>query len=342
MEKLLLQLLITGLMACIAALFLTPLFIRVALALNLVDNPDGKLKHHKKPTPYLGGLAVYCSFLIALIVFLPLCGTTSYLILGTTLLVLLGLIDDCFPLEPYQKFLGQAFAALCFIRGGLYLKETFLLTYMQTTGYFFWVSISTFWILSVINAFNLVDVMDGLAGTLALTSSCAFLLCALAAGNYITAFLIAALIGALIGFMRFNLPPASIYLGDAGSLFIGGVMSVIPFMISWGTFSSLGFLAPPIILALPLLEGFTLIVVRLIKGIPFYNGSRDHFCHYLIDQGWSKYSILAYTVLINMYLFALAYFYLIGAIHLAGLVVIAIAFVIIWYLILFRARSPFS
>ena len=90
------------------------------------------------------------------------------------------------------------------------------------------------------------------------------------------------------GFLYFNKTPAKIYLGDAGSLLIGGLLATIPFMIPWGTYTIFGFLTPVIILGVPLVEVASLIIIRTYKKIPFYFGSPDHFAHYLFDQGWTK------------------------------------------------------
>ena len=150
-------------------IYLVPLIIDVAFRLKILDNPDGNLKNHKKPTPYLGGLAVYVGFITSLSLVFPFENSLFLFILGSTLLLFVGLIDDLIAMKPYQKFFGQMVATFCFLKAGLHLKENFFSYYPN-------IIISFFWILSVINALNLVDVMDGLAATLAICASFTFLI----------------------------------------------------------------------------------------------------------------------------------------------------------------------
>jgi UDP-GlcNAc:undecaprenyl-phosphate/decaprenyl-phosphate GlcNAc-1-phosphate transferase len=323
-----------GIFSWLVALYLGPILIAVACKLNILDIPDSKLKVHKAPTPYLGGLVVYLATLISLIFFFPFQNASLFFILGSTLLLLVGLIDDVLPLKPYQKFFGQFIAAICFLKGGFYLKETFFFSQQHPALYYFWVIVSLFWMLSIINAFNLVDVMDGLAATIAFMAAFSFLVIALIVNEIPAAILCAIFMGALAGFLRYNLPPAKMYLGDAGSLFIGGVMAIIPFMIHWGTFSWYGYLAPPFLLGIVAIEIVTLIIIRRFKGIPFYNGSPHHFCHFLKSHGWSTRSILLYTVLISLGLLIFQLLYLLNAISLISFIAIMLFGAFFWYIIL--------
>ncbi len=316
------------------ALYLGPILIAVAVKLNFLDHPDNNLKKHKTPTPYLGGLVVYLAMLISLIFFFPLKSTSVFFILGSTLLLMVGLIDDVLPLKPYQKFFGQLIASICFLKGGFYLKEEFLYAQENPWTYYFWLSISLFWILSIINAFNLVDVMDGLAATIAFMAAFSFLVISFLVGELSTAIFIVAFMGALAGFLRYNLPPAKMYLGDAGSLFIGGVMAIIPFMIHWGIFSWYGYFAPPVLLGIVGIEIITLIVIRRVKGIPFYRGSPHHFCHFLKHHGWSTHAILAYVVVVSLFLLIFVHSYLVGNLSLRSFISVLIIGSVCWFSIL--------
>jgi UDP-GlcNAc:undecaprenyl-phosphate GlcNAc-1-phosphate transferase len=199
--------------------------------------------------------------------------------------MLLGLADDLINLSPAVKFFGQFMIAFSFIRAGLYFKEVFFSELWA-------IPLSFFWLLVCMNAINLIDVMDGLATTVALSAAFGYLLFALFNGNSATAHVLIIFIGALLAFLYYNRPPAKIYLGDAGSLFLGGFLGVIPFLLSWSTHVSWGFLLAPAPLAIALLELSGLMVIRTAKGIPFFRGSRDHFSHYLQGNGWSKNNIL--------------------------------------------------
>ena len=248
-------------------------------------------------------------------------------LIGTTLLLLLGLIDDLIVLKSYQKFFGQSVVALCFLKAGFYLKEHVF--------YNIWnILLSLFWILAVINAFNLVVVMDGLATSIAIYTTITLMVLALYLQHMAVLILLAAFLGSLCAFFWYNRPPACIYLGDAGSLFIGGFLATIPFLFDWGTYNWYGYLTPPIILAIPLLECFSLIVIRGYKGIPFYQGSPDHFSCYLLGKGWSKNIILWYMLVLSIYLGAVSFLFMAGMLSFGLTFVLGIIFLIVWFSVL--------
>lgn len=276
---------------------LVPLLITIAYRFNILDCPDLGLKRHKEPTAYLGGVAVYAGLLVSSIGFLSLDARAFFLIAGVTLLLFLGLIDDLQPQTPFFKFAGQAIAALCFLRGGLDLKHEFLerASLLPEIGALGWSLVSALWIATVTNGFNLIDVMDGYAAVNGMGAALLFAIAAFFSGNGDVMILMSALCGALYGFFRYNKPPAKIYLGDAGSLSIGGLLAATPFMITWGAKGALGICLPILILAIPLSEVMMLIIIRTMLGIPFYRGSRHHAIHFLKDRGWSVERILVAT-----------------------------------------------
>ncbi len=324
---------ITLIIACVCAvlvsLFTTPLFIQIAFARGILDQPTS-LKNHKLPTPYLGGLAVYSSFIIVLALFFPVDWNLSLFLIGSTLLLLVGLVDDLMPLSVFYKFLGQVIAALCFLKGGFSLKQEFLDSFSYSFLPYFLMWVSFFWILTVINALNLVDIMDGLASTVALGSLIGFFIFSCLYGLYSVSLLIVICIGALAGFLYFNKTPAKIYLGDAGSLFIGGLLATIPFMVPWGTYTIFGFLTPVIILGVPLVEVASLIIIRTYKKIPFYLGSPDHFAHYLLAQGWKKNGVLFFVSLFNVVLIMISLLFNFGQLSLFATIAVLLLLLVAW------------
>lgn len=281
---------------------LVPMMIRLAHKLNAVDNPDGRLKQHTRVTPYLGGMAVYLGFLAALALVFPVSNQLFFMVVGITLLLFVGLIDDLLVLMPSQKFWGQLIAMFCFLRGGFYLKETFFLSLNSlwvTCGV---MAMSGLWIVGVINAFNLIDVMDGLAATTAFSIAMILAVIAGLLGSYQVVILLVAFMGALVAFFRYNRPVAQIYLGDSGSLCIGGLLATVPFMIPWGTHTLYGFCVIPLIFFVPLIEVATLILIRTARGIPFYLGSPHHFCHYMKRLGMESWSILLFVSFVHLVL----------------------------------------
>jgi len=309
-------------------LYLVPLFASLAKKLKFLDVPDGALKKHTSSTPYLGGVALYCGFLAALALTLPLNDKILFLIIGSTLLLFIGLIDDLVVLEPHQKIFGNMLAVFCYMKAGLYLKERFFYNYWN-------LGLSFFWMISIINAFNLVDVMDGLATSLAIGATLSFIVIAYLFGHYVLLILLCAFLGPLIAFFWYNRPPARIYLGDAGSLFIGGVLAAIPFLFDWSEHKSYAYIIPVILLAIPSLEITSLIVIRIYKGIPFYLGSPDHFSMLLMRKGWSKVMILWYGFALSVALLIASILFLFNVYDLLGLASLGGVFLLIWFYNLF-------
>lgn len=310
--------------------YLVPLMCRIAKRYGIMDMPDGVVKRHKEPTPYLGGIAVYLGFLVAVAFVFPAYDQMMLIVIGLTLLLFVGLIDDLTPLKAYQKFFGQALAAFCFLKAGFYLKTTFFLSNWWN------IAISLLWIATVVNAFNLVDVMDGLATNLAIFATLSFLLIAIITSQHAVALLLAPFLGALLAFFWYNKPKAAIYLGDTGSLVIGGFLAIIPFLFNWGIAGPHGFLAPLIILAIPLLEVATLVIVRTYKGIPFYQASPDHFCMYLRRQNWQPTKILWYTGGLSLALGAASLLLMLHLVQIEHIMISGVFFLALWYGTLLR------
>jgi UDP-GlcNAc:undecaprenyl-phosphate GlcNAc-1-phosphate transferase len=328
-----LSLLFLCLFSFICSYLLVPVAKFMARYLHVLDIPDGKIKLHTIAIPYLGGVAVYLGWLIplsliALFMQRSLSYAAVFLLIGCTLLLLLGLIDDVFVLKPSQKFGGQCLVALFFLYGGFYLQGIGC-TCLS-------IALSGLWILTIINAFNLIDVMDGLSSTIAIFSALGFLLIAVYLQDWFAIPILASLIGALCGFLIFNFPPASIYLGDAGSLFIGGLLGALPLKLNFAQCTVLGYLAPIIILALPLLELTSLIVIRAYKKIPFYNGSPDHFSIYLQQHGWSKNLVLSYVRIMMFILIVVSFGAVSGFVKLYQIIFSALIFLLFWFVFLLR------
>ncbi len=308
--------------------YLIPLIVQAAYRLRVLDLPDGKIKVHERPVPYLGGVAVYLSFVVSLALFYPLENTILWLLLGSTMLLFVGLIDDLLVLKPGQKFLGQIAATLCFLKGGFCLKSVFFSSYIN----FF---LSGFWMLSIINAFNLIDVMDGLSSLVALMVSGSFFFMALFFQRYDLSLLLLAFMGSVFAFFMNNKPPAKIYLGDAGALFIGGFLSAIPLLMPWSSQSFEAYYAAPVIFIVPLFELFFLVVIRTWIGIPFYRGSPHHFAIYLQNKGWTKNNILCFIGCFSFLAFVAATCFLVGLISLYALITIVVFLFCLWTNIVF-------
>jgi len=257
-------------LALLLGLYFTPVAREAALRFGIVDRPDGNLKQQREPVPYLGGVAVFIAYLLALGVVVSFDTLLLGLLLAGTLTLLVGLIDDFGVLTPLAKLTGQGVAVFVLLRSGAVIELVDVPPALR------W-PLAALWILAVCNAFNLLDVMDGLAGGVGALIALALGVAATIAGQVPEAAAAFALAGALAGFLVFNVHPARIYLGDAGSLAVGITLGALALAIPWSDRSPAGFLAPLVILAVPLADTAYVTVLRARAGKPFWHGSPDHF-----------------------------------------------------------------
>ena len=181
--------------------------------------------------------------------------------------------------------------------------------------------------------------MDGLATTTAIGATGSFIMVSIALHQYDIMTLLCAFLGALLAFLYYNRPPATIYLGDAGSLCIGGFLATVPFFLKWGTYNTYGYLTPVIILTIPIVEIVSLIVIRSYKGIPFYKGSPDHFCHYLQKNGWNKYGILLYVFCISTILAGTSSLYMANQLSVYCVLVLMLSLLSLWVFLLVKKSN---
>jgi len=262
------------------SLYITPIVIEAALKYDIVDRPDGLLKNHDRPTAYLGGLAVYLAFLFTLALTFDFSSEVLGILLAGSMIVMLGVIDDLRPLGPGLKLIGQAVAVLVLMRAGLYIKIAVLPPGIALV-------LTSFWLMATINAFNIIDIMDGLSSSIAFIAAAVLFIVALLNRQAMMAILAVSLGGALIGFLRYNLQPARIYLGDAGSMLLGLTLGALAMMGHYSEHNYVGYLAPLLILGVPLFDTSYVMFLRWRKGVPVIQGSPDHFALRLRRAGCS-------------------------------------------------------
>jgi len=261
---------LTFILALLLALYGVPLARRAALQFNVVDRPDGRLKHQPEPVPYFGGLAVYLAFLISLALTFEFRQDVLGVVLAGTLMVMVGLIDDFGVLRPGPKLIGQLIAVLVLIRSGIRIEIVVLPDWMD-------LALTVVWMIGVINAFNIIDVMDGLAGGVGLIACVWLFVVAVANQDTMVAVMLAALAGSLAGFLRYNFHPASIYLGDAGSLFVGLMLGSLAMVGKYTAVNPAAVLTPVLILGVPVFDTLLVMYIRWMRGVPIFWGSPDHF-----------------------------------------------------------------
>lgn len=269
--------------ALLIAILTTPLMRWIACRYSILDRPGGR-KVHRKSIPYLGGGGIFIGFVVAVFLFCD--SPSSVLILvGASATTLLGVIDDVTIMSSKVKLLGQIVIALGTCIGGIsidYLTSPFGGTIYL--GVFSW-PITILWIISLMNVVNLIDGLDGLAGGVSAISAVMIAIVSVQTGQWSAAIVAIALAGASLGFLRFNFPPATIFMGDAGSMLLGYVLSVVTivgvlkseFVISMGI--------PIIALAVPILDTTFAIIRRLKKGQSIMSPDKEHFHHQLLDAG---------------------------------------------------------
>ncbi len=262
------------------ALYTTPLMRQAALKFGIVDRPDGSLKNHAAPIPYLGGLAVFLAFLVTLGITYTFSHTVLGILLAGTLMLLVGLIDDLGVLSPWEKLAGQCVAVGVLLKADIFVKLGFIPVPVAYV-------ISVLWLLAITNAFNIIDIMDGLASGVAAIAALFLAGVAIMNQEPMVAVMSSALAGSLVGFLRYNFAPARIYLGDSGSLFIGLLLAALAMNGGYTKSNWLAMLTPVILLGVPLFDLAFVSVLRIERGLSPLRGSSDHFALRLNRSGLS-------------------------------------------------------
>jgi len=271
----------------------------IAIRKGWVSGPAHERHLHSNALPRLGGVAIVFSFLLT---------TTAALVLENPfgksganfsarplltilppagLIFLLGIYDDLHTAGPYLKFSVQAVAGAMLFAGGLRILDLPLLFGAHQFSWFIGLPLTIFWVMAITNAFNLIDGLDGLAAGAALFSTLVMFVVALLGNAPLISLLTLALAGAILGFLRFNFNPATIFLGDCGSLFIGFMLSALALQGAQKAPTVVAVAIPVVSFGLPILETFLSIVRRFISGRPMFTADREHIHHKLLQRGWS-------------------------------------------------------
>ncbi len=288
-------------------LLLTPMMRLAALHLGLVDKPDNKRKIHSRPIPRGGGVPIAISYFLsfaAVAVIAPHSGIAVHAGLATAraiapavlLILLVGLMDDIFGLKPWHKLLGQFIAAGMVVSAGIRIHDFGFLILHPAIG----TTVTVLWLLTCTNAINLIDGMDGLAAGISLIAAAASLAASLISGSNALAVVAAPLIGALIGFLVFNFNPASIFLGDSGSLVLGFLLGCYGVMWTGKSPALTDLAAPLIALTIPLLDVAVAITRRFLRRQPIFKADRAHIHHRLLALGLSHRRAVLYLYLAGM------------------------------------------
>ncbi len=286
------------LVAFVAALIFTlavvPIAKKWARRLGLVDKPDENRKLHDQAIPLVGGLVIFVAVLVSLALTFGIFRNQFGfdwrlygLLLGCAFILFVGVLDDRFELRGRQKLLGQFIAATILIAFGFQFEQISILGTQFKLDIFSIIFVYA-WLLIGINSVNLLDGADGFATTIGLMMSGALCVISLvlSPGLSLNAVITAAAAGALLGFLRYNFPPASVYLGDAGSMMIGLFISAMAIQSSSKQFTVWAFVAPIALLSIPMFDTMAAIIRRQLTGRSIYTVDRGHLHHALLRKGF--------------------------------------------------------
>ncbi|MBP1950580.1 glycosyltransferase family 4 protein [Virgibacillus litoralis] len=285
----------------LVSLIITPMFIKFALKMNATDKPNHR-KIHAAPIPTLGGLAIFISFIIGLLILQPASEYHIPIISGALIIILLGFFDDVYNLSPRIKFIVQlAVGSLVVFWGGLQVEFINLPFGGQIEFGFLSSIVTLLWIVGITNAINLIDGLDGLAAGVSAIALFTIAGMAVIMGNVYVATMALILFFSTVGFLRYNFYPAKIFMGDTGALFLGYMISVLA-LLGFKNVTIISFIIPIFILGVPISDTLIAIVRRHINKQPLSSPDSSHLHHRLVKSGFThKQTVLFIYALSTMF-----------------------------------------
>ena len=289
--------------ALIVALVATPVVKSLAFKMGAMDVPKDNRRMHDHPIPRMGGLAIFLGFLLSVLLFAEITPQLRGMLLGSVIIVVLGIFDDIYSLPAMFKFVVQIVAALVAVFSGNVIQTLSNPNIFSSDLY--WdlgvlsIPVSVIWIVAITNAVNLIDGLDGLACGVSTISSMTLLVISLVVSDAPAAILMAALAGSCIGFLPYNLNPAKIFMGDTGSTFLGYVLAVVSIQGLFKFYTIISFAVPLLMLGLPIFDTCFAFIRRIAHGQSPMHADRSHVHHRLIDMGFSQKQAVAVLYIIS-------------------------------------------
>lgn len=272
----------------------TPIVKAFATKVGAMDIPRDARRVHDHPIPRMGGLAIFLGFLLSVLLFVDITTEVRGILLGLILIVATGVLDDLVSLNPWVKLAAQIIAALIAVMHGVVIHffmhpNVFIEGNVVNIGWFAY-PITVLWIVGITNSVNLIDGLDGLAVGVSTISCITILVAVLLTGGVDPSvpLLVAALAGACIGFMPYNLNPAKIFMGDTGSLMLGFTLSTVSVLGLFKFYTVVTFVVPVLALAVPLSDTVFAFCRRILHGQSPFKADRGHFHHKLMDLGLNQ------------------------------------------------------
>lgn len=273
--------------ALAAAYFITPRVKELAIKAGALDAPDAR-KVHTIPTPRMGGLAIYFGFILAVLSSMHINHEIMGLLLGGTVILAVGVIDDIKQLSAKTKLLGQIVAAAVLILFDIRIEwltnpfgDMIYVNYLS-------IPLTILWVVGLTNTVNLIDGLDGLAAGVSTIASVTILLVALQQNFWTVAILTAALAGSALGFLQHNFNPAKIFMGDTGSMFLGYMLAAVSILGTVKSAATIALVVPIVALGLPIMDTAFAIIRRYMSGRPIFKPDKGHLHHRLLAMGLTQ------------------------------------------------------
>ena len=333
------------LIAFMVSFALTPVVKILAQKVGAMDVPGEARRVHDHPIPRMGGLAIFLGFIVSMLLFVDITQEVRGILLGSIIIVITGVIDDIISLRAWTKFLIQILSAVIAVLHGVVInvvsnpnvfssQEAIVLGWLA-------IPLTVLWIVGITNSVNLIDGLDGLAVGVSTISCVTILVVALLVSEPNVALIVAALAGACIGFMPYNLNPAKIFMGDTGATFLGYILATLSVTGLFKMYAIISFAVPFLILGVPIFDICFAFLRRIAKGQNPMKADRGHVHHRLIDMGFSQKQAVAISYMLAAIL-GLAAVLLTSSGELKALILIGTIFVVgaIGMRVIFGTQEP--
>ena len=310
-----------------------PIVKNIAVHVGALDIPDAR-KVHKAPMPRMGGLGIFAGFLVGYVLFGYQSIQMNSILIGSFILIITGMIDDIKPVPAKYKFLGQLVAALVIpLYGGIVLRDVSAFGLYVNFGIFSY-PLTVFFIVAAINCVNLIDGLDGLAGGISAIYFLTIGIISILLGNTngLDTILTFIMLGSVLGFLKHNFNPASIFMGDSGSMFLGYMIAVIS-LLGYKNVTFTSFIVPIFLLAIPILDTSFAILRRFINHMPISMPDKNHLHHQFLKKNFSQRRTVLTIYVIDLLFATASILYVVGDFY-VGLVIYFILFIIVLVLVL--------
>ena len=321
------------LMVFLFVVCIMPIIMKVAFHVNALDMPNER-KVHTKPMPRLGGLAIFLGFLLGYMLFCTPTPQMLSILIGSFIIILVGIVDDINPINPLPKFLAQVIAGIVVVYYGNIILQDFSAYGIYMNFGIFARPITIFFIVAIINCMNFIDGLDGLAGGIATIFfiTISVIISIMGIYNGLDASLTLVMIGATLGFLVYNFHPAKIFMGDSGSMFLGYMVAVIS-LLGFKNVTLTSFIVPVLIFAIPILDTLFAILRRLLKGESPSKADKEHLHHQILKMSGNQVKTVLIIYLMQI-LFSIALIeYVLRNPKLGQIVYVIILVIILWLVI---------